>query len=79
MRMTYGEEEVLDREVPELPRFYRIVKVLFVKVLVGSYRINTTPGLCEMRLTTRSKRSHSHVTEVSFLLRQEFGSLWVIW
>jgi hypothetical protein len=33
---TYGEEEILDRKVPELPAGQRIDKVLLIKVLVGS-------------------------------------------
>jgi hypothetical protein len=38
-----GEEKVLERKVPELPRLDGIVKVLLIKVLVGSLKrsVNT--------------------------------------
>jgi len=40
--MTYGKEEILNREVPELPAGQRVDEILFVEVLVGSYHVRPT-------------------------------------
>jgi len=47
-------------------------------MLIGSYPVRPTSGKFQCRLTSRSKRTHSDITEIPLFLSQELGSLGVI-
>lgn len=66
---THGEEEVLDREIPELPAGQGIDEILFIKVLVGSYPVRTQTEIATKAYLEEQKvpygRCRNHVLPAS--------------